>query len=62
MLVFAELDNVLLDRRGGKLQAVLCDFELLKEETTLAIDGTVTSPPRKLRHIYSCVSYGEGYR
>ena len=38
-----KLDNVLLDKRGGTLQAVLCDFELLKEETTLAIDGTVTT-------------------
>ena len=38
-----KLENVLLDRRRGKLQAVLCDFEMLKEETTLAIDGTVTT-------------------
>lgn len=37
-----KLDNVLLDRRSGKLEAVLCDFELLKEETTIASDGTVT--------------------
>jgi serine/threonine protein kinase/Ca2+-binding EF-hand superfamily protein len=37
-----KLDNILLDRRNGKLEAVLCDFELLKEETTIASDGTVT--------------------
>jgi serine/threonine protein kinase/Ca2+-binding EF-hand superfamily protein len=38
-----KLDNVLIDKRGGRLQAVLCDFELLKEQTTQAVDGTMTT-------------------
>jgi Ca2+-binding EF-hand superfamily protein len=38
-----KLDNVLIDKRGGKLRAVLCDFELLKEQTTQAVDGTVSA-------------------
>ena len=51
-----KLDNVLLDRRGGKLEAVLCDFELLKEETTIASDGTVTHVGGVCLRLQACLS------